>query len=270
MKHTILCLALSLITFNAALAQNQSMQITTTSWHGLSGLFVAPTARLIGKDRFAMGFNESKHTEFINNGKYTDRQVRGVMTLGITNYLELSGDYMNDLLTTATAPNLSNEDFTSMDIKVRLLKESKKHWYPEVSLGVRDIGDQTADVGPLKNVHCGRKVFLLMSKKVVRDPKTGQFVDLDLGISFDHNVTAGDLGAEVTLSRDMSLIAEGIWDSPFIDFRGFPNNNEPGRFIFDTGLRIYPYIAPGLVLDVGVVGDSEFEFSFGASYVFHL
>ena len=41
-----------------------------------------------------------------------------------------------------------------------------------------------------------------------------------------------------------------------------------GRFIFDTGLRFYPDVVPGLVIDTGIVGDGSMEFSFGVGYVF--
>jgi len=59
----------------------------------------------------------------------------------------------------------------------------------------------------------------------------------------------------------------GFWDSPFLNFREYGENEVEGRFIFDPGIRIYPEMVPGMAIDPGFIGDSEFEFSFGISYV---
>ena len=42
------------------------------------------------------------------------------------------------------------------------------------------------------------------------------------------------------------------------------------RYIFDPGIRFYPELIPNMALDLGFVGDGEFEFSFGISYMAHL
>lgn len=242
-------------------------QMTSTSWHGLSGLYVTPTARLIGYKHLAIGFNESKHSEFIE-GKNTDRQIRGVLTYGITDWMEGSISTYNNMFMVSSTSMLNNESFSAVHLKVRLLREDRNYWYPEVSLAMRDLTNSTADAGMLENVNNGRKLFLLASKRLFRKDSLGRFMDVHAGLSWDHNTVAGLMGIELTVAPNASLIVEGMYDSPYLDFRRFGQNDVPGRFIFDTGMRVYPELVPGLVLDLGFVGDSEFEFSFGASYVF--
>jgi len=248
-------------------AHAKPYQCITTSWPGLSGLFVIPTARTLGYRHLSVGFSESKHSEYLG-GKFTDRQIRGVFTYGAADWLEIYGSYCNNIFVTSAAPSLSNQRFDAFGLKARILLEHPRAWYPEVCVAVRDIADSTRDVGPLENVSNGRKIFLLASKKLFRDDAVGRFMDVHAGMSWDHATTAGLVGFELTLAPNASLIAEGMWDSPYLDFRSFGQNDVPGRFIFDAGLRIYPELVPGLALDMGFVGDSEFEFSFGASYVF--
>ncbi len=176
MRLAITCFIVVLVLSVSSFAQNTDQQITTTSWHGLSGLYVIPTARMIGKGNFAIGFNESKHDEVILNGLYVDRQIRGVATYGVTDWLEVYAAFWNDMIT--TPPNASvqmnNETFNSFGFKVKLRDEDPHYWFPEVSLAVRDIFDTTADVGPLKDVNNGTKGFILASKRMLKDEKTGR------------------------------------------------------------------------------------------------
>ena len=247
-------------------------QITTTSWHGLSGLFVIPTARLMGDHNFCVGFNESKHTEFVRGEKFTDRQIRGVVTWGISETVEVTGTYFNDMyiIPPDQQPQLNNQTFYTVGLKVLILKEHPYYWFPAVAVGFRDLTNNTADVGPLRNVNNGTKVFVLASKRLLKNETIGRFMDVHAGLTFDHDAVSGLAGFELTLAANASLIAEGIWDSPYLNFRNYGENDQKGRFLFNTGLRIYPELVPGLVLDLGFVGDSEFEFSFGISYKTHL
>ncbi len=244
------------------------MQITTTSWHGLTGLYVIPTARMIGYKNFCVGFNESKHTEFISDQKYTDRQIRGVVTYGVSPRVEVTGTFYNDMyvIPPDKEPQLSNQTFYTFGFKVLILKEHPHYWFPAVAVGVRDITNDTANVGPLQNVNNGTKGYVLASKRLLKNEAIGRFMDVHVGLTFDELEVSGLVGFELTLAPNASLIVEGIWDSPYLNFRNFGSNDQPGRFLFNTGLRIYPELLPGLVLDAGFIGDSEFEFSFGISY----
>ena len=247
-------------------------QIPATSWHGLTGLFVIPTARIIGPGKLAVGFNESKHTEFINNGKFTDRQIRGVATYGITDKLEVYASFWNNMYTIppGVQPQLSNETYHAVGAKLQILQEDPHYWFPAVAIAVRDIANDSSDVGPLRRVNNGAKGFILASKKMLRDDKIGRFMDVHVGASIDRQTTGGMAGFELTLAPNASLIAETVWDSPYLSFRRFGKNHQDGRYLFNTGLRVYPELVPGLVLDLGFIGDSEFEFSFAVSYVISL
>lgn len=272
MRRAIIIAMLFLTLPTMCLAELCPQQIVTTSWHGLAGLYVIPTARIVGPGKFAVGFNESKHTEFIKNDKFTDRQIRGVGTYGITDKLEISAAYFNDMyvIPPGVDPSLSNRTFHSFSAKLQFLQEDQHYWFPAVAVGVRDITDDTANVGPLKNVSNGTKAFLVASKKVLKDDKIGRFMDCHAGLTFDKNTSAGFAGIELTLAPNASLILESVWDSPYLNFRHFGKNDQEGRYLFNVGLRMYPELVPGLVLDTGFIGDGEFEFSFGASYVISL
>lgn len=272
MRHIIAVLTIALLAVGSsdARATCAGTQIITTSWHGLSGLFVIPTARQIGKGNFAIGFNEAKHVEFVDNVRAMDRQIRGVGTYGLTGWLEIYGSFYNNLLCAPRPPVLNNRSFNSFGFKARLMKEHPRLWYPEVAVAIRDVGNSTADVGPLSNINNGTKGFILASKRLFQREDIGRFLDLHAGVTFDHNETAALLGFELTIAQNVSLLCEGMWDSPFLNFRDYGGNNVGGRFIFDPGIRVYPEMVPGLVLDMGFIGDSEFEFSFGISYVIDL
>ncbi len=268
MIRTTFCVLLLLSAGSPLLAQQEGLnQITTTSWQGLSGLFVTPTARQIGRGNLAIGFNESKHTEHVMGGQFTDRQIRGVATYGVADWLEVYFSYYNNMFVLDKGPNLDNQTFTTYGFKVRLMKEHPHYWYPEVALGVRDIANHTRDVGSLEGVNNGRKLFLLATKRVLRQGRVPRFLDLNAGITLDEQQVAGLLGVELTIAPNASLIVEAMWDSPYLSFRNFGQNNQAGRFIFDPGIRIYPEQVPNMALDMGFVGDGEFEFSFGISYV---
>lgn len=265
---SILVLALPV----ACLADTWPQQIVTTSWHGLSGLYIIPTARIVGPSSLAVGFNESKHAEVIRNGRFVDRQIRGVATYGITDKLEVCASYSNDMYVVPpdVEPQLNNRTFGSFGAKLLIMREDPHYWFPAVAIAVRDITNNTADVGPLSNVNNGTKGFLLVSKRLLKDDKIGRFMDVHAGLTFDKNATAALLGFELTLAPNASLIAESIWDSPYLSFRDFGRNDVEGRYLFNVGIRMYPELVPGLVLDTGFVGDGEFEFSFAASYVIRL
>jgi len=263
-----------LLVCGSALAETTPQQIVSQSWHGLSGLFVAPTARTIGQGKLAVGYSESKHVEVFSYSRFMDRQIRAPITYGITDRIELSACYQSNQYDVSLQPVLDNDDLVTLAAKFVVCGESGRR--PALALAVRDITDSDRDAVPLRNVHNGRKFFLLASKRVVDDPIGGRFVDAHIGIGSSKRSSISPLfGFEITLSQTMSFIAEGVWDSPFINFRNAYVNtarrgtsDHEGRFILDTGLRFYPDVVPGLVIDLGVVGDSSMEFSFGVGYVF--
>lgn len=272
MRRAITLATFILAVAAACLAAPDPQQIVATSWHGLSGLYVIPTARIVGPRKFAIGFNESKHTEFINNGKFVDRQIRGVGTYGISDKIEISASFYNNMYVVPPGinPQLNNQALHSFGAKFQFLQEDPHSWFPAVAVGVRDIADATANAGPLRNVNNGTKGFLVASKKVLKDDKIGRFMDCHAGLTVDNNAVAGFAGIELTLAPNASLIIESIWDSPYLNFRNFGRDGEPGRYLFNVGMRLYPELVPGLVLDTGFIGDGEFEFSFAASYVISL
>lgn len=271
----ILIIALFLLPITC-LAQQQPQlcpqQIVATSWPGLSGLYIIPTARIIGAQKLAIGFNEAKHAEFVHGQRFVDRQIRGVATYGITDRVEIYASDFNNMYTVppGVQPNIGNQTFNTFGAKVLVMKEDPHYWFPAVALGVRDITNDTADVGTLHNVNNGTRGFLLASKRLLKNDSTGRFMDVHLGLTLDHDTKSGLAGFELTLAPNVSLIAEGIWDAPFVNFRKYGKDDVSGRYLFNVGIRMYPELVPGMVLDTGFVGDGEFEFSFGASYVITL
>lgn len=255
-------------------AEPEAYQITTTSWHGLSGLYVVPTARTIGQGNLAMGYNESRHAEFIGDGRFLDRQVRATLTYGVTDRIEVSGNYVRDLATSGDhfTPVLSNHSFNTWAVKWRFVDETAKK--PSVALAVRDIFADLQDIDPLTDVNNGRMFYLLATKRLVYREDTGRFVDGTLGITHNYQQTAALFGMEMALAPNISFIAEGMWNSPYMNFRDIylhsanvGTDDHPGRFVFDTGFRIYPDVLPGMVIDLGMVADSQPEYSWGFSYV---
>lgn len=272
MNRGITCIIILLMSLSICFAEpdpQKLMQIPTTSWHGLTGLYVIPTARMIGRNNLAVGFNESKHTEFVKGEKFNDRQIRGVITYGVTEWAEVYVSHFNNMymIPPDREPSLHNQSFNTFGLKFLLMKEDPNYWFPAVAIGIRDIGNTTNDVQSLKDVNNGTKVFLLASKQLLKNKDICRFLDFHLGLTWDEKTMAGLAGFELTLAPNVSLIAEGIWDSPYLNFREYGSDNVQGRFLFNTGLRIYPELIPGLALDLGFIGDSEFEFSFGPSYV---
>jgi len=267
-RAIILALALFILPA-ACLGQVCTQQVVTTSWPGLSGLYIIPTARIVGRSKLAVGFNESKHAEVIQNGRFVDRQIRGVATYGITDKIEIYASYYNNMyvIPPDREPQFGNQIFHSFGAKLLIMREDPHFWFPAVAIAVRDVTNDTANVGPLRNVNNGTKGFILASKRMLKDDRIGRFMDVHAGLSFDKNTTAGLAGFELTLAPNASLIAEGIWDSPFVNFSNFGKNDAQGRYLFNVGIRMYPELVPGMVLDTGFVGDGEFEFSFAASYV---
>lgn len=269
----VLAAALSLAVCGCVVAEPAPQQIAAQSWHGLTGLYVVPTARTIGAGNLAFGYNESKHVETFSSAKYMDRQVRAPFTYGVNDRLEVSVVYQSNQYDVTNGPVLDNEDLVTFGIKARLLEETRCR--PAVAFAVRDITNRDQDVDPLENLHNGTKFFLLASKRIVNNRETGGFVDAHVGVAHSEMRSISPMfGAEITVSPVLSLVAEGMWDSPYINFRDAWVNpsrrgtsNHEGRFIFDTGARFYPDVVPGLVIDMGIVGDGSMEFSFGASYV---
>lgn len=264
-----------------AYAEPAPRQHAVQSWHGLTGLYVVPTARTLNGGQWGVGYNESKHVEWIGDSRFVDRQVRSSVTYGVTDGVEVYGGYLRDLFlvggaaysigSAADGTILQNQSFNQFGFKWRFLKETKSR--PAVAIAVRDLFNQTQDITPLENVGNGRKVFLLATKRVVEDKSTGRFLDATLGLTNDTKKTAGLFGVELALSPTMSYIAEGMWDAPYANFRDIylqdipaDRNNHAGRFIFDMGLRFYPDLLPGLTIDTGFVADGQPEFSFGFNY----
>lgn len=224
--------------------------------------------------QLGMGYNESKHVEFIGSTRFSDRQIRANLTYGVTDSIEVYGGYVRDLVDIGDnyVPQVGNQSFSQFGLKWRFLNETKRR--PAVAFAVRDLFNDMQDIEPLMKVNNGRKFFLLASKRVVEDESTGRFLDAHVGVTKDDQKTSGLFGIELAMSSTMSLIGEGMWDSPYMNFRGiYPgpgiagNNETPGRFIYDMGLRFYPDLLPGVVIDTGVVADGQPEFSFGFSYV---
>ncbi|MGB9620224.1 MAG: hypothetical protein ACPL7K_07415, partial [Armatimonadota bacterium] len=218
------------------LAEPEPQQIVSQSWHGLSGLFVTPTARMIGGRKFAAGYSESKHVEIFSYSRFVDRQIRAPITFGISNRVEISACYQSNQYDVSLWPVLDNSDLVSLGAKFLICPESKRR--PAVALAIRDIGDTDRNAEPLKNVHNGRKFFLLASKRVVDNKATGRFVDAHCGIGSSRQSRISPVfGFEIALSPIVSFIAEGMWDSPFINFRNAYVNtarrgtsDHPGRF----------------------------------------
>ena len=274
MKKSILLTIIAILLAGSCFAADvdKPMQIYTTSWPGLTGLYIIPTARIIGKGNWAIGFNESKHTEYVEGDRFSDRHIRLVNTYGISDKLEACFTYYNNMYTIPPGiePDLDNKGFYTLGLKLQLVQEDPCKWYPAFAIGVRDITDNTADTGSLENVNNGTKVYFLASKKILNSARYGKFMDVHGGVTVDKLTISGLLGFELTIAPNASFIAEGIWDAPYLNFRKFGNNDVPGRFLFNTGVRIYPEMAPGLTFDLGFIGDGEFEFSFGTSYVIHI
>lgn len=255
-----------------ALAQD-AQQVTSQSWHGLSGLFVIPTARLIGKSRMAVGYSESKHVEIFSYSRFMDRQIRAPITFGIGENTEICAQFQSNQYDVSLPPTLANDEMVVLSAKFLICAEKERR--PAIAFAIRDIGNSDRDVDPLEEVHNGRKYFLIASKRLVVNKETGRFVDAHLGFGHSRQSKLAPLfGVEIALTPVASFIAEGMWDSPFVNFREayvnaarYGTSKHKGRFVFDTGLRLYPDVVPGLVVDLGVVGDGSMEFSFGVGYV---
>jgi hypothetical protein len=268
-------LACVLAISSPVLAQ-QAQQHVAPSWHGLSGLYVTPTARTIGARRVAFGYSESKHAEILDGGSSHDRQIRADLVYGVSDRLEVGVSYLRDLFDVdwTFQPQIENKTSVLYDAKYLIVKEDQTGMRSAIALAVRDIGDTDRDTPPLTDMHNGRKIFLLASKRLRYKPETGGFIDGHLGVSHNYHGTSGLFGMEMTMSPTISFIAEGMYDSPFVNFRNSYMNarktgtsDHKGRFIYCMGLRMYPDIAPGMVVDTGVVGDGSFAFSFGVSFV---
>ncbi|MCE5200070.1 MAG: hypothetical protein ABFD54_16050 [Armatimonadota bacterium] len=277
MRRVLLFAAFMMSLCGMGQADVAPQQITTTSWHGLSGLYVIPTARIVGHGRTAISYNESKHVEYIGDARFMDRQNRGTVTYGINDRLEVSASYLTDMLSSGDGftPALSNENFNTFSFKYQFVTD--RHGLPAVSVAVRDVANNMQDVGPFEDVNNGLKLYMLATKRVINKKETGRFVDATLGLTVDKQLTSGLFGVEVALSPMVSYIAEGMWDSPYLNFKGIysgpggtGHGDEAGRFIFDMGLRLYPDVVPGAAIDFGIVADSQPEFSWGFSYVFGL
>lgn len=232
----------------------------------------------MGRGELSAGYNESKHVENFGGSRFMDRQIRATLTYGVTDRLEANVVYQSNQYDVGIGfvPPLQNSDLVTFGLKALLVTETPRR--PAVAFAVRDIPNQDFDVAPLMGLHSGRKYFLLASKRVVEDRSTGRFVDIHAGIANSRlQSVSGLFGMELALTPVTSFVAEGMWDSPFVNFRGSYLNqamtgtsNAAGRFIFDLGLRMYPDLIPGMVIDTGFVGDGSFEFSFGTSYVMRL
>ena len=76
-----------------ALVARSQLAAARSIVHGLTGLYVIPTARTLGKGGLGIGYNESKHVEWIGSTRFSDRQVRATVTYGVTDTIEVYGGY---------------------------------------------------------------------------------------------------------------------------------------------------------------------------------
>ncbi len=272
----IMALLAGLFALSVPVWAQDARQHVAPSWHGLSGLYVTPTARTIGAGRAGFGYSESKHVEVLDGGQSHDRQVRAEMVYGVNDRLEVGVSYLRNLFDVdwTFAPQLEHRTKITYSLKYLAVEEDYDGFRPAIALAVRDIRDTDRDTPPLKDTHNGRKIFLLASKRLRNNPETGRFVDGHMGVTYNYHGASALFGMEMTMSPTISFIAEGMWDSPFVNFSGSYMNtryrgtdDHKGRFVYCTGLRMYPDIAPGMVVDSGFVGDGSFEFSFGISFV---
>lgn len=274
-KVSVMALVLLMGLACSAMAQDMPQQEPTQSWFGLTGLYVTPTARTIGKGNLALGYNETKHSEYLTGARSYDRQVQAVTTFGVTDNLEAYFSYKRNTFDVAWlySPQFSNSTLLTYGLKYRFVQEDPEGSRPDIAIAVRDMGEQDRNVTPLRDLHNGRMFFLLASKRVKSDPETGRFVDLHGGLTYNYQGLSQVVGAEIALSPQMSFVGEGMWMSPFVNFRDSLENikftgssDHKGRFIYCTGVRMYPDILPGVTLDLGFVGDGAFEFAFGIGW----
>jgi hypothetical protein len=272
-RTAVIIIALALIITRAGVADDVR-PTAAQSWHGLTGLYVIPTARTLNAGEIGLNYGESKHVEFIGSRRFSDRQVRTNVTYGVLDNLEVGVSYCRNLLDIGDGfvPQMGNQSFLCFGVKWQFLNETGKR--PAIALAVRDITNDMQNIKPLKKVNNGRKYYLLASKRMVEDRPKCRFLDAHAGVTRDDLKTSGLFGAELAMSGQLSFIAEGMWDSPYLNFRDIYLNpalrgteKHPGRFIFDVGFRMRPSVVPGVVIDVGVVSDGQSEFSFAFGYV---
>lgn len=271
MKYLVLLLiSISILCSSVFADETPSSQVIAPSWQGLSGLYTVPTARTIGAKKIAINFSEPKHVEYVptktTSGRFMDRQVRQNLVYGINDKLEVWVGRSKNILDYARTPKLPNTIFFMFGLKYQLVEENREKGTPAIAIAIRDIGDDMKDVSPLKGIYNGRKYYLLATKKLSQLPD-GRFADATIGLAKDDNAFSGMFGLELSVTNNLSFIAEGTTDSNFINFREFGGDNVNGRFTYNTGLRFTPETMKGTVIDFGFIGDGAFEFSFGWSFV---
>ena len=116
----------------------------------------------------------------------------------------------------------------------------------------------------LKNVNNGRKYFLLASKRVVNDKSHRRDFSTLMWRMFrmTSRQTSGMFGAELSAEPELmsfdrrGYVGRAIYElqRDILQIRALSARTmSHGRFIFDLGLRFYPDLLPGVVIDTGVV-----------------
>ncbi len=256
---------------SAVVAQEEAMQRPSQSWMGLTGLYVIPTARVLGKSTAAFTFSEAKHVEYVAgpsiSQRYMDRQISQAVTVGVSDNFEVYYRRDRNLYDQGSKARIDNTTFYDYGLKWQIALENEDRGTPAVAIAVRDLGDNR-DLGNIPNVRNGCIGFLLASKRVTTNRDSGRFTDFTVGLGRNYKYNSMLFGMECAVSPTISLIAEGMSNSPFMNFRDYTAaGNVGGRFVYNTGFRLYPDSVPGMVVDLGVVGDGAFEFSFGWGYV---
>ena len=274
LKSIILTFAMTVSLCLNVFAQEEAMQRPAQSWMGLTGLYVIPTARVVGKNKVAFTFSEAKHVEYVPgqtiSQRYMDRQVGQAVTIGVSDNVEVYYRRDRNLYDQGSKARIDNTTFFDYGFKWQISPENIDKGTPAISIAARDLGD-SRDLSNIPNIRNGRIGFLLATKRVAANPTTQRFTDFTVGIGKNYRKASIMFGMECAITPTVSVIAEGMSNSPFINFRDYTaEGNVGGRFIYDTGLRVYPDSVPGMVVDLGFVGDGAFEFSFGWGYVMQL
>jgi hypothetical protein len=273
-KIVVLALILIVVLNCSVFAQDDPMQRPVQSWMGLTGLYIVPTARVIGCNTAAFTFSEAKHVEYVPgtsvSQRYMDRQISQAVTFGVSDNIEMYYRRDRNLYDQGNKARIDNTTFYDYGFKWQIAPENNDKGTPAVAFAVRDLGDNR-DLGDIPNVRNGCIGFLLATKRVATNPDSGRFTDFTVGIGRNYKYNSMLFGMECAVSPTVSIIAEGMSNSPFVNFRDYTAaGNVGGRFVYNTGFRAYPDSVPGMVIDLGVVGDGAFEFSFAWGYIRHL
>lgn len=261
----------AVLAVSAVYAESEQMQRSAQSWMGLTGLYVIPTARVMEKNELALTFSEAKHVEYVPTmniaQRYMDRQISQSATVGVADNFEIYFRRNRNIYDQGNKARMENTTFYDYGFKWQVSPENLEKGTPAVAIAVRDLEDNR-DLGSIPSVKNGRNAFLLATKRIGVNQDSGNFADLTLGVGKNYKASSFLFGMECSVSPTVSIIAEGLSNSPFINFHQYTAKGDvAGRFVYNTGMRIYPDALPGMVVDLGFVGDGAFEFSFGWGYV---